>query len=105
MSKLKYINQEVFGTSFGIAFSLPTAPELFLQYIAPTINNSSNPAISIGMGLISIFVFILSWVGLFDIIIKYYKMRGIITDKHIRNMILAMLFGSISGLIVNAVVF
>ncbi len=106
MYRLKYINQEIFATTFGLFFSIPSSEEIFLKYISPVIlKDSTNPAIPLGIFIIWVLVFISSWIGLFNIIRKYHKMRGIITDKHMRNMVIAVILGVLSGLIVKSLVF
>lgn len=69
------------------------------------LKNNTNPVIPLGIAIIGFLVFILSWMGLFDIIRKYHKMRGIITDNHVRNFVLAVILGAITGIVLQRILF
>jgi len=103
---MKYINQEIFVVTFGFFFSFPTAIDIFLEYIAPSIESSTtNSVIPFGIGIITILVFLMAWVGLYDLIKKYYSMRGIMTGNHSRNIWIAIILGVFCGLIAKGIIF
>ena len=99
------LNKQIFFAFVGLFFALPSKGEIFLQYLAPIILKDSNPAIHLGIAIIMILVLIGSITWLITIPLQIHKMRGILTYNHLRNMIFYVLFGSITGMFLKAIVF
>ncbi|MEK6919310.1 MAG: hypothetical protein AABW73_04730 [Nanoarchaeota archaeon] len=105
MSK-ESLNKQIFFGAMGLFFSFPTAEETFLQYIAPTVlRDSTNPSIPILIGLIGILIAISSISWLIIIAKQIKKMWGILTDKHLRNMVFAFFLGAVVGMALKVIVF
>ncbi len=105
-NKMKYVNTDFFLLTFGAFFSIPSYGEIFLGYIGPVIlENASTQTIPLLTFIIWCLVSLGGVFGLIKILIKYYKMRGIIEDNHIRNIVIGMVLGTIIGLELDKMIF
>jgi hypothetical protein len=103
---MKYINSEVFGITFSFFFAIPTAQDVFLEYVAPVLlENNSNQLISFIIFIIQILIFIIPLAILCNLVKKYYNMRGIRTANHERNIIISLSLGTLLGLMIQRIVF
>ena len=104
---MKYINSEVFGITFGFFFAIPTANDIFIEYIAPIIlQTNPAPIIKLLLLIIQVLVFALPLIVWFNLIKKYsVNMRGVRTANHDRNIVISVILGILFGLIVQRIIF
>lgn len=102
---MKYINEDFFLITLGLVFSLPNAGDIFLQYIAPIIQKDSTPTISFLIFIIWILVSFGAIFAIINLIRKYNKMRGIVNNNHIRNIIIGIVLGAIVGGVLDKILF